>query len=29
MGLGNMKNPNVEISSLIAHRMNETIQEIK
>lgn len=23
--LGNMKNPNVEISSLIAHRMNETI----
>jgi hypothetical protein len=26
--LGNMKNPNVEISSLIAHRMNETIQEI-
>lgn len=24
--LGNMKNPNVEISSLIAHRMNETIR---
>jgi hypothetical protein len=23
-----MKNPNVEISSLIAHRLNETIQEI-
>jgi hypothetical protein len=27
--LGNMKNPNVEICSLIESRMNETIQEIK
>ena len=27
--LGNMKNPNVEICSLIEFRMNETIQEIK
>ena len=27
--LGNMKNPNVEICSLIECRMNETIQEIK
>jgi hypothetical protein len=26
--LGNMKNPNVEICSLIEFRMNETIQEI-
>ena len=26
--LGNMKNPNVEIFSLIEFRMNETIQEI-
>ena len=26
--LGNMKNPNVEICSLIESRMNETIQEI-
>ena len=27
--LQNMKNPNVEICSLIESRMNETIQEIK
>jgi len=27
--LENMKNPNVEICSIIEHRMNETIQEIK
>ena len=27
--LQNMKNPNVEICSLIEYRMNETIQEIK
>lgn len=27
--LGNMKNPNVEICSIIESRMNETIQEIK
>ena len=27
--LGNMKNPNVEICSLIESRMNETIKEIK
>jgi hypothetical protein len=26
--LGNMKNPNVEICSIIESRMNETIQEI-
>ena len=26
--LGNMKNPNVEICSLLESRMNETIQEI-
>jgi hypothetical protein len=26
--LGNMKNPNVEICSLLEARMNETIQEI-
>ena len=27
--LQNMKNPNVEICSLLKYRMNETIQEIK
>ena len=27
--LQNMKNPNVEICSLMKYRMNETIQEIK
>jgi len=27
--LGNMKNPDIEICSLIESRMNETIQEIK